>query len=125
MTVTVRMIQRMGLFAFNQLSEEFSYTLFGFVKGAAPRIRNAIDAADVLSRSFLTGAQVATPFEAMKNRIQSSRADVVSVPGQLPGHSSPKNRLFACMMQNMQANHSGIEVAIVTHIDSRYRTTIS
>src|SRR5258708_37846185 len=119
MTVTVRMIQRIGLFAFNQFSEEFSHPLFGLVEGAAPGARNAIDAADALSRSFLTGAQVASLFEAMKNRIQRSGTDFVSVSRQLPGHSSPKNRLFSCMMQNMQANHSRIEVAVFTHIDSR------
>src|ERR1700721_959352 len=106
---------RIALFAFNQLSEEFSHSLFCLVEGAAPRTRNSIYAPYALACSFLVRTEIAPRFQPMKNGIQRPWADFVSMTGQLFGHSRTKNQLLCGVMQNVEANHAGIEVAILTH----------
>jgi hypothetical protein len=51
----------------------------------------------------------------MKDWIHRTGADLVSVPGQFFTHARAKNGPFFCVMQNVQTDHAGIEVAIVVH----------
>ena len=51
----------------------------------------------------------------MKNRIHGSWADLVSMTSQFFGHSRAKDELLIRMVQNVEADHPGIEIAIIVH----------
>jgi hypothetical protein len=70
------------------------------------------DAAYAFSGPLFTGLQVATFFEAMKNWVHRPGTDLISMADQLFTHARAKNRSFFCVMQNVQTDHAGIEVAI-------------
>ena len=55
----------------------------------------------------------------MKNRIERSRTDLVPVPGEFFCHARAKDQLLLRMMENVEADHSGIEIAVVCHIRKR------
>jgi hypothetical protein len=91
---------RQGLFIFNQLSKMFPHVLFSFIEGASPGSCEPIDAAQAFSGSLFAGMQIATLFEAMKNRVHRPGTDPVSMAGQLFAHARAKNKLPFCVMQN-------------------------
>ena len=51
----------------------------------------------------------------MKDRIHGSWADFVSMTSQFFGHSRAKDELLIRMVQNVEADHPGIEIAIIVH----------
>jgi hypothetical protein len=49
----------------------------------------------------------------MQERIEHSRAQLVSVTSELLNHFQPKDRSFTRVIKNVQANHPGIKHATV------------
>src|SRR3954447_25622266 len=60
----------------------------------------------------------------MENRVESSRADLVPMPGQLLRHPGSKYPLMISMVKNVKANHSGVQVAAAC-IGLHHRTSLS
>jgi hypothetical protein len=53
------------------------------------------------------------PSRAAQNRVHGSRADPVFVPRQLLDHAQSKNRLLAGVVQDVEADEAGVQVAVV------------
>jgi hypothetical protein len=104
-----------GLLLFNQLSKKLPYTLSGFPERPASGSCNAIHTAHTLSGSFLAGPQITTLLEPMKYWVQSSGTDFVSMASQFFGHSRAKDQLLIRMVQDVEPDHPGIEIAIIVH----------
>jgi hypothetical protein len=61
----------------------------------------------------LAGAQIALLFQAVQHRVQATRTDAVAVAGKLFHHAEAEDRwLMDSMVENMQADQTGIEVMI-------------
>ena len=60
----------------------------------------------------------------MEDRIESPRADLVSVAGKLLGHPRAKDGFMFRMMEDVKTNHAGVKIAIIC-IAVHYRISLS
>jgi hypothetical protein len=88
--VSAGMNTSLVLFVFNQLSKQFPHALSSFIESALPGSCNPVDAAQAFSRSLFAGTQIATFFEAVKNRVHRSGTDLVSMAGSSSLMPAPK-----------------------------------
>ena len=58
------------------------------------------------------GAQIALLLQAVKQRIQTPGTDAVAVPRQFLDHAQPEDRLFDGVMQDVQADQAGVQIAV-------------
>lgn len=59
--------------------------------------------------SFLERAQIAFAFEAVKERIEGSGAQPVAVPSEFLDDSQSENRLLRRVVEDVEADKSGID----------------
>jgi len=59
--------------------------------------------------SFLERAQISFAFEAVKERVEGSSAQPVAVPPEFLDDSQPENRLLRRVVENVEADKSGID----------------
>ena len=58
------------------------------------------------------GAQVALPLHAVQDRIQRAGAQPIAVPAQLVDHRLAEDRALRGVMENVEPDQSGVEIAI-------------
>ena len=79
----------------------------GFVAGG----RGAIQAANAASDLTARGAKQTFLFQSVEQGIQGAQGQTIAVPRQFLDHAKTENRFIARMVENMQADQAGIEVA--------------
>ena len=82
-------------------------------KSFATKRGRTINAAQRFAVALLSGAEVALPFETAKQRIKRAGADAVAVAREFFHHAEAEDGLLDGVMEDVEADQAGIEVAIV------------
>src|SRR5581483_10024867 len=69
----------------------------------------------------LFGAQVSLLFEPLKERIQASGADAVAMSREFLDHAEAEDGPFHSVMENVQADQTGIQIPIRAGIEIGFR----
>jgi hypothetical protein len=65
------------------------------------------------SGGFLGRSEVSLLFQPVQDWVQSSRTDPISVPCKLLDHAEAENRFLGRVMQDVEADKAGVQVAVV------------
>src|SRR5580700_6077556 len=65
-----------------------------------------------LALSLFGRSQVPFLFKALEERIQAPWADAVAVAGKLLDHAQAEHWPLNCMMQNVEPDQSGVQIAV-------------
>jgi len=104
---------RRALLVLEQLAEELAD--FGFCRSedASAGRRGSVEPANTTAVSVRGGLQITLGLEAVQDGIQRARAETIAVPGQLFDHPQAEDLTLPGVVEDVQANESGIEVAVV------------
>jgi hypothetical protein len=97
---------------FQQLAEELNDFLLRECQDLSPQGSRPVHATGPLSKRFYFRAQVAFALECVKHRIESTGAELVTVPAQFLDKPEAENWRLASMMQDMETNQASIEVLV-------------
>jgi hypothetical protein len=92
--------------------EELADLVCGGFEGTASGWGGAVDAAQGFAISLLGGAEIALLLEAVEQGVEAPRADAIAVPGELLDHTEAENGFFGGMVEDVEADEAGVEVAV-------------
>ena len=98
-------------FAFKEYSEESLYFFFGQSQSTPTGSRGPVNSSDFAGFELLAGAQESFLLHTVQQRIQSSRAEPVTMPSEFFDHSKTKDAFRLCVVQDMETNEAGIELS--------------
>jgi hypothetical protein len=62
------------------------------------------------------GSQIAFSFQAVQQRLERAGADAVAVAGQFFNHTEAEDGLLGRVVQDVQTDQAGVEVAVLSYI---------
>src|SRR5258708_2935054 len=101
-----------ALLAFHKFSKQLAYLDPGCFQCFAAQSGGVVNLGEGLGIPLLAGAEIAFLLEAVEQRIQTARADAVAVARQFLDHAEAENGLLRSVMQDVQADQTGVEIAI-------------
>ena len=114
------------LLAFHEFSKQLAHLDLGCLQRLPSESGRTVNLAQRLAVALLAGTQVALLLQPVKQRIQAARADPVAVPPQFFDHAEPEDGLFDGVMQDVQPNQAGVQIAVGQQaIDFRFRHSIT
>src|SRR5579872_7124214 len=104
------------LFALDQLAEQLAHLALGGIERLAARRGGAIQLSQRFAIAQLSGFQIALLFEPVQQRIKTPGANAVTMPGKLFDHPETEDGLFDGVVQDVQPDEAGVEIAVGSKI---------
>src|ERR1035441_5566134 len=100
------------LLAFHELSKQLAHLDLGCLESFPSQSGGAINLAQRLAIALLPGTEIALLLQPVEQGIQTAWADPVAVPRQFLDHAEPENGFFRGVMQDVQPDQAGVEIAV-------------
>ena len=111
---------------FEHLTEQFLYALSSHHERLPTHSRGPVHTPVSAAVQGQPRAHVSLAFHPVQNRVQRACTQTVSVPPEFVDHRLAEDGAFGCMMQDMEANQTGVEITInhrhsMSNSDKEYR----
>jgi len=83
----------------------------------------AVQASERLAVPVFAGPEIAFFFQALKQGIEAAWADAVAVTGEFLDHAQAENGAFDGVMEDVEADEAGVQVAVIGWIRFRHSIT--